>query len=91
MRELTSTLLTTQKKGSGIPYLKIEASNKISGIARLDWQRLYEGSEVTVIFSSLIAKTAQLSRDWDSHVTEDGHRWGVGGVRCHDSGLAYGI
>ena len=45
MRELTSTLLSAQKKGSGIPYLKIEASNKISGIARLDWQRLYEGSE----------------------------------------------
>ena len=45
MRELTSTLLTAQKQASGVPYVKVEASNKISGIVRLDWQRLYEGSE----------------------------------------------
>src|SRR4030042_6527248 len=45
MRELTSTLLAAQKKDRGIPYVKVEASNKISGIVRLDWQRLYEGSE----------------------------------------------
>src|SRR4030042_3004558 len=45
MRELTSTLLAAQKKASGIPYVKVEASNKISGIVRLDWQRWYEGSE----------------------------------------------
>ena len=45
MRELTSTLLSNQKKLSGIPYVKVEASNKNSGIVRLDWQRLYEGSE----------------------------------------------
>ncbi|UCD09304.1 MAG: hypothetical protein JSU79_01285 [Dehalococcoidales bacterium] len=45
MRELTSTLLATQKQASGIPYVKIEASNKISGIVRLDWQKLYEGTE----------------------------------------------
>ena len=45
MRELTSTLLAAQKQASGVPYVKVEASNKISGIVRLDWQRLYEGSE----------------------------------------------
>lgn len=45
MRELSSTLLIAQRKSSGIPYVKVEASNKNSGIVRLDWQRLYEGSE----------------------------------------------
>ncbi len=45
MRELTSTLLAAQKHASGRPYIKVEAINKPSGIVRLDWQRLYEGSE----------------------------------------------
>lgn len=45
MRDITSTLLAAQKKASGIPYVKVEVSNTVSGIPRLDWQRLYEGSE----------------------------------------------
>jgi len=45
MRQLSSTLLATQKASSHTPYVKVEASNTISGVVRLDWDRLYNGSE----------------------------------------------
>ncbi len=45
MRELTSTLLDAQKQATAVPYVKIEAVNKIAGVVRLDWSRLYTGSE----------------------------------------------
>jgi len=45
MRNLTSTLLTAQQEASHTPYIELVASNKISGVVRLDWERLYDGSE----------------------------------------------
>jgi len=45
MRNLTSTLLTAQQEASHIPYVELVARNKISGVVRLDWERLYDGSE----------------------------------------------
>ncbi len=45
MRSLTSTLLAAQKEAGRTPYLKLEAKNKIDGVVRLDWTRLYVGSE----------------------------------------------
>jgi hypothetical protein len=45
MRELTSTLLDTQKQATAVPYVKIEAVNKIGGVVRQDWARLYNGTE----------------------------------------------
>ncbi|MFB0559514.1 MAG: hypothetical protein ACETVS_03160 [Dehalococcoidales bacterium] len=45
MRSLTSTLLAAQQEASHIPYVKVEAKNKIAGVLRLDWERLYTGSE----------------------------------------------
>jgi len=45
MRNLTSTLLAAQKEATVIPYVKIEARNKIAGVVRLDWNRLYTGAE----------------------------------------------
>jgi len=45
MRELTSTLLAAQKQEAAVPYVKIEAVNKIAGVVRQDWARLYDGSE----------------------------------------------
>lgn len=45
MRELSSTLLAAQKEATRTPYVKVEASNKIAGVVRLDWERLYTGSE----------------------------------------------
>ncbi len=45
MRTLSSTLLSAQKQASHIPYVKLEALNKIAGVTRLDWVRLYSGQE----------------------------------------------
>jgi len=45
MRSLTSTLLTAQKQAAVTPYVKVEARNKIAGVVRYDWSRLYTGSE----------------------------------------------
>jgi hypothetical protein len=45
MRQLSLTLLAAQKEASHIPYVKVEARNKIAGVVRLDWERLYTGSE----------------------------------------------
>ncbi|MFH1662323.1 MAG: hypothetical protein ABH934_00120 [Chloroflexota bacterium] len=45
MRTLTETLLAAQKQASCIPYVKLEASNKIARVTRLYWTRLYNGSE----------------------------------------------
>ncbi|MDD5082339.1 MAG: hypothetical protein PHU08_03095 [Dehalococcoidales bacterium] len=45
MRSLTPTLLTAQKESSRIPCVKVEASNRIAGVVRLDWERLYTGTE----------------------------------------------
>jgi hypothetical protein len=45
MRQLSSTLSAAQKSVSRTPYVKLEASAKITGVVRLDWERLYTGSE----------------------------------------------
>jgi len=45
MRSLTSTLLAAQQEASRTPFVKIEAKNKIAGVVRLDWTRLYTGAE----------------------------------------------
>ncbi|MFQ5997347.1 MAG: hypothetical protein ACE5KP_06990, partial [Dehalococcoidales bacterium] len=45
MRSLTATLLAAQKQSAVTPYIKVEAKNKIAGVVRYDWTRLYTGSE----------------------------------------------
>ena len=45
MRSLTSTLLATQKKAAATPFVKVAVQNKIAGVVRYDWSRLYQGSE----------------------------------------------
>ena len=45
MRQLSSTLSAAQKSASRTPYVKLEARAKIAGVVRLDWDRLYTGSE----------------------------------------------
>jgi len=45
MRTLPSALLAAQKSASAVPYVKVEIADRIGGIRRLDWQRLYSGSE----------------------------------------------
>ncbi len=45
MRQLSSTLLAAQKAASHTPHVKVEAQNTIAGVVRLEWERLYTGSE----------------------------------------------
>ena len=45
MRDISSSLLKTQQSPSNIPYVKLQASNVINGLIRLDWERLYSGTE----------------------------------------------
>ncbi|MEK7849172.1 MAG: hypothetical protein AAB270_09650, partial [Chloroflexota bacterium] len=45
MRSLSSTLLAAQRQTSGKPHVKLEAFDRVAGVARLYFQRLYTGSE----------------------------------------------
>ncbi|MGQ9573425.1 MAG: hypothetical protein ACUVV3_09670, partial [Dehalococcoidia bacterium] len=45
MRTLPSALLAAQRSASAIPYVQVEIADRIGGIRRLGWQRLYSGSE----------------------------------------------
>jgi hypothetical protein len=45
MRTLSASLTAAQKAASRTPYVKLEATNEIAGVVRLDWSRLYTGTE----------------------------------------------
>jgi hypothetical protein len=45
MRTLSSTLLAAQKQATRTPYLKVEVRQRIGAATRLDFQRIYDGSE----------------------------------------------
>ncbi|MBI4282649.1 MAG: hypothetical protein HY672_04095 [Chloroflexi bacterium] len=45
MRTLSTSLLAAQKAASRAPYLQVEVSDRIGGVARLSWSRLYTGAE----------------------------------------------
>ncbi|HEY41514.1 MAG TPA: hypothetical protein G4O18_06605 [Dehalococcoidia bacterium] len=45
MRELSNTLTVAQKAASHTPYVRVDARNRVAGIVRFDWKRLYTGSE----------------------------------------------
>lgn len=62
MRSLTSTLLAAQKEASRTPFVKVEAKNKTAGVVRLDWTRLYTGSEVDYFHALTIPNDGSLIR-----------------------------
>ncbi|MBA7478100.1 hypothetical protein ES707_13516 [subsurface metagenome] len=62
MRSLTSTLLATQKEASHTPYVKLQAKNRITGVVRLDWTRLYTGSEADYFHALTIPDDGSLIR-----------------------------
>ena len=45
MRQLSGTLSAAQKAASNTPCVTLEAKAKIAGVVRLEWDRLYTGSE----------------------------------------------
>jgi len=62
MRSLSDTLLAVQKEASRIPYIKVEAKNKIADVVRLDWERLYTGSEADYFHAITIPSDGSLIR-----------------------------
>jgi hypothetical protein len=62
MRELTSTLLDAQRQASAEPCVKLEAVNRTEGVVRLDWERLYTGSEPDYYHSLAIPSDGSLIR-----------------------------
>ena len=62
MRSLTSTLLAAQKEASRTPFVKVVAKNKIAGVVRLDWTRLYTGSEADYFHALTIPDDGSLIR-----------------------------
>jgi len=62
MRILPSALLAAQKSASAIPYVRVEIANRIGGIRRLDWQRLYSGSEADTYHAATMPGDGSLIR-----------------------------
>jgi hypothetical protein len=62
MRTLLSALLAAQKQPSGVPYVKVEVVDSIGGVKRLDWQRLYSGSESDSYHAATMPADGSLNR-----------------------------
>jgi hypothetical protein len=62
MRELTATLLAAQKQATLVPFVKVEAVNKMEGVVRQDWSRLYTGSEPGYFHALAIPSDGSLIR-----------------------------
>ncbi|HET9476654.1 MAG TPA: hypothetical protein VFP63_04115, partial [Dehalococcoidia bacterium] len=62
MRSLTPELLAAQRSASAVPYLKAVASDRIGGIRRLAWTRLYTGSEADGYHAACMPSDGSLIR-----------------------------
>ena len=62
MRTLSSTLLAAQQAVSYIPWVKIEAKNKMTGVTRLTWEKLYQGTESDYYHGLTLAGDGSLLR-----------------------------
>jgi hypothetical protein len=62
MRELTETLLAAQKQAAATPFVKVEAINKVAGVVRYKWSRLYEGSEEKYFHALAVPADGSLNR-----------------------------
>ena len=45
MRNLSATLTAAQKSATRRPYVKIQVLERVGGVTRLPWQRVYTGTE----------------------------------------------
>lgn len=79
MRTLTATLTAAMKSASRVPVIKLEAHNKICGVERFDFTRLYTGAEADSSHGCAIAGDGSLIRArlsagaiWTQRVTAPG-------------------
>lgn len=62
MRSLSSTLLSAQRSGSSLPYVKVEIVAKVGGVTRFDWERLYQGGEADFFHAATMPGDGSLIR-----------------------------
>jgi hypothetical protein len=62
MRTLSSTLLAAQQAVSHTPCVKVELKNKMTGVTRLIWERLYQGTETEYFHGLTLAEDGSLIR-----------------------------
>jgi hypothetical protein len=62
MRTLSSTLLSAQRSSSRLPYVKVEILDRVAGITRLNWARLYSGSEPDFYHAAAMSGDGSLVR-----------------------------
>ena len=62
MRTLPTPLLAAQKSASATPYLKVTVSDRIGGIRRLAFSRLYTGGEADGYHAAAIPADGSLLR-----------------------------
>ena len=62
MRNLSSTLLATQKKATRRPYVKVHVVERVGGITRFNWSNLYEGEEADHFHAAAVASDGSLIR-----------------------------
>ena len=62
MRTLSTTLLAAQKANSHTPCVKVEVKNKMAGVIRFAWERLYQGTEAEYYHGLALAGDCSLIR-----------------------------
>jgi len=62
MRTLSSTLIAAQRSNSCLPYVKVGILDRVAGITRLNWARLYSGSEPDFHHAATMPGDGSLSR-----------------------------
>lgn len=62
MRSLSSGLLAAQRSRSALPHVKVEMVEKVAGVARLNWSRLYTGSEADFYHTVTMPQDGSLLR-----------------------------
>ena len=64
MRYLSSTLKATQKKATRRPYVKVDIHDRIAGIARYNWERIYQGTQTDHFHAATCTADGSLLRLW---------------------------
>lgn len=62
MRSLSDTLLEAQKSPTSKPYVKVEVVEKVGGVTRFNWERLYEGGEADCYHAATMPGDGSLVR-----------------------------
>lgn len=62
MRNLSSTLLATQKSATARPYVKMKVLERVGGVTRFPWVTRYDGSEDDHYHAAVVAGDGALIR-----------------------------